>query len=38
MSRSNDFYCCTVHVVIITAFIPTQALIYTLKTLIHINT
>ena len=29
-----NFYCCTVHVVIITAFIPTHAHIHTF----HINT
>ena len=31
------FYCCTVHIVNITAFIPTHAHIYTFNTLIHIN-
>jgi hypothetical protein len=34
----NYFYCCTVHIVITTAFISTHALICTLKTLIHTNT
>jgi len=33
------FYCCTMHVVTIISLIPTHAHpLYTLKTLIHINT
>jgi len=33
----NNFYCCTVHVVIITAFIPTHAQIHPLITHTKLN-